>query len=41
MSDGNKSFGQSMSDVFASKPMVALAFGGIGFIVGVLSGVVF
>ena len=37
----SKGFVSGLIDFAASKPMVALAFAGIGFVIGVLSGVAF
>ena len=37
----NKSFVSGLIDFASSKPFVALAFAGIGFVIGVLSGVAF
>ena len=41
LQDKDKSFLDQAEAMFTSKPLVALAFSGIGFVVGVLSGVAF
>lgn len=41
MSDESKGFLGQMEAAFTSKPLIALAFAGMGFVIGVLSGVAF